>query len=110
MTVTILLKVCPTKTHRFRALFFYNENTLIHTTDFGSRTQTFIDHRDKNQKKEWLKLNRINGNWNDVYDTIALTRHLLWSQTSLRGSVKTYASKHHLKIHDETDFKRLRCS
>lgn len=53
------------------------------TTHFGaSGGQTYIDHGDKAKREAYLKRHRVNEDWTDPYSAGALSRWLLWGDSS----------------------------
>ena len=64
------------------------------TVHFGQRgAKTFVDHKDEEVKRAWIARHRVRENWRD-YDTAgSLSRHVLWSKTSISAAVKDLNSK-----------------
>ena len=64
------------------------------TVHFGSRGgKAFVDHKDEEVKRAWEARHRVRENWRD-YDTAgSLSKHVLWSKTSISAAVKDLNSK-----------------
>ena len=62
---------------------------------FGSSTsQTYLDHHDKEKRANYLKRHKVNENWNNPTTPGALSRHLLWGDsTSLMMNIKEFREK-----------------
>ena len=59
------------------------------TVHFGQRgAKTFVDHKDEEVKRAWIARHRVREDWRD-YDTAgSLSKHVLWSKTSISAAVK----------------------
>lgn len=93
--VKIILKPSNAKGKRFRAIILYSDESKK-TINFGSVTgSTFIDHKDKVKKKNYIARHRVNENWREI-NAGSLARFLLWNKKSLAASIKDF--EHNFKI------------
>jgi len=63
---------------------------------FGAAgSQTYLDHHDKTKRENYLKRHsKNNENWNNPTSAGALSRHLLWGDsTSLMMNIKEFKKK-----------------
>ena len=62
---------------------------------FGSSTsQTYLDHHDKAKREAYLKRHRVNENWDNPTSAGALSRWLLWGDsTSLMMNIQEFRKK-----------------
>lgn len=66
----------------------------IHFGAAGS--QTYLDHHDKAKRAAYLKRHKVNENWNNSASAGALSRHLLWGDsTSLMMNINEFKKKFH---------------
>jgi len=65
------------------------------TVHFGSAgSSTYLDHKDKKKREAYLARHRVNENWNDPYSAGALSRFLLWGDsTSLEANHQAFMRK-----------------
>lgn len=64
----------------------------IHFGAAGS--QTYLDNHDKTKRENYLKRHKVNENWNNPATAGALSRHLLWGDsTSLMMNIKEFKKK-----------------
>ena len=49
---------------------------------FGSKGQAYIDHLDKAKRDAYLKRHQKNENWNDPYTAGALSKWILWGDST----------------------------
>jgi hypothetical protein len=65
---------------------------LVHFGLAGS--QTYLDHHDKVKRENYLKRHRANESWDKPMTRGALSRHLLWgNSTSLNENIKEFKRK-----------------
>ena len=85
----MLVQVIPSdkKGKRFRAIF---SNGV--TTDFGSASgSTYIDHKDKTKRLNYLERHKVNENWSNPYKAGSLSAFLLWGKhTNLLDNIKAF--------------------
>lgn len=62
---------------------------------FGAAgSQTYLDHHDKEKRANYLKRHKVNENWNNPTSPGALSRHLLWGDsTSLMMNINDFKKK-----------------
>lgn len=62
---------------------------------FGAAgSQTYLDHHDKEKRANYLKRHKVNENWNNPATPGALSRWLLWgNSTSLMMNIKEFREK-----------------
>ena len=77
------------KGKRFTAVF---EDKRVH---FGSKNgNTYIDHRDKTKRLNYIKRHQVNENFDDPYSAGSLSRWLLWGDsTDLYKNLKDFRKK-----------------
>ena len=64
----------------------------IHFGADGS--QTYLDHHDKAKRAAYLKRHKVNENWNNPATPGALSRYLLWGDsTSLMMNIKEFKKR-----------------
>lgn len=75
---------------RFKAT--YANGKVVH---FGAKTgSTYIDHKDKKKRENYLKRHKVNENWNDPYSAGSLSRYLLWGDfTNLEKNHNAFMKK-----------------
>lgn len=57
-------------------------------------SQTYLDHHDKTKRENYLKRHKANENWNSPTTPGALSRYLLWGDsTSLMMNIKEFKKK-----------------
>lgn len=65
---------------------------FVHFGLAGSKT--YLDHHDKVKRENYLKRHKANENWNDPMSRGALSRWLLWGDsTSLNENIKEFKRK-----------------
>ena len=71
-------------------IVFDNPKKTIH---FGSKnSSTFLDHKDKTKRDNYIKRHRVRENWNEV-NAGSLSRFLLWNSTDLNNNLKDYLQR-----------------
>jgi len=62
---------------------------------FGAAgSQTYLDHHDIKKRENYLKRHKVNENWNNPTSAGALSRHLLWGDsTSLMMNINAFKKK-----------------
>jgi hypothetical protein len=62
---------------------------------FGAAgSQTYLDHHDKTKRENYLKRHKVNENWNNPTSAGALSRHLLWGDsTSLMMNINAFKKR-----------------
>jgi SPX domain protein involved in polyphosphate accumulation len=93
-----MVKVEITKSNRndkrFQAVFTDDKTgKKIKTTQFGLKNPkigTFIDHKDKKIKENYLKRHKKNENWNDFESAGSLSRYILWNKPTFQESLNDY--------------------
>ena len=86
----MLIQKSTRKGKRFMATFANGK--VVH---FGSAVgKTYIDHGDKIKRQNYLARHSVNENWKDPYSAGALSRWLLWGDsTSLEANHKSFMKK-----------------
>ena len=63
---------------------------------FGLKNgSTYIDHKDKHKRQNYIKRHQVRENWNEV-NAGSLSRYLLWNSTSLEKNIKDYIKRFNL--------------
>lgn len=85
---------------RFQAVFYDKDGKKIKTTQFGLKNPkigTFIDHKNKKLKENYLKRHQPRENWNDFMSAGSLSRYILWNKPTFQESLKDYKKIFKLK-------------
>ena len=93
--ITIYLSNSNRKNKRFKAKV--NDKTI----HFGAKNgSTFIDHKDVQKKKNYIRRHGAMGNqnWNDLNTAGAWSRWLLWSEEDIDKAIKKIEGKFNVKI------------
>ena len=71
----------------------FNNGKIVH---FGLKTgSTYIDHKDKKKRENYLARHKVRENWDDPYSAGALSRWLLWGDyTDLEKNRKAFMKKY----------------
>ena len=87
------------KNKKLKAIFYDEKGKKIKTAQFGMEgSSTYIDHKDKKLRSRYIDRHRTNENWNDPQSAGALSRYLLWGDsTSLNTNIKKYKKMFKLK-------------
>jgi len=87
------------KNKKLKAIFYDEKGKKIKTVQFGMEgSSTYIDHKDKKLRSRYIDRHRTNENWNDPQSAGALSRYLLWGDsTSLNTNIKKYKKMFKLK-------------
>lgn len=74
----MLIQKSTRKGKRFMATFANGK--VVH---FGaSNASTYIDHGDKAKRSAYIARHKVNENWNNPYSAGALSRFLLWGDST----------------------------
>ena len=99
-----MVKVEITKSNRndkrFQAVFTDDDGKKIKTTQFGLKNAvkgTYIDHKDKKLKENYLKRHKKNENWNNFMSAGSLSRYILWNKKTYQQSLDNYKKIFKLK-------------
>jgi hypothetical protein len=81
--------------HKYEAKF---ENGRTKTTKFGAKgMDDYTKTHDKEQRARYLKRHSRNENWSDPTSAGALSKHLLWGEsTSMMANLRAYRNKFNL--------------
>ncbi len=84
-----------TRKNKKLMITFSNPKKTIH---FGSKnSKTFLDHKDKKKRENYILRHKVNENWNDPLTAGTLSFYLLWgSSNDLNTNLQTYLN--HFKI------------
>ena len=87
------------KSAKKKMAVFTNSNTgRKKTTHFGAFGMSdYTKHKDKARKSRYLARHKKRENWNDCSTAGALSRWILWGETSLSASIKKFKNKFKLK-------------
>jgi hypothetical protein len=64
---------------------------VVHFGQFGA--QTYIDHKDKLKKNNWIARHGASEDWTDPYKPGTLSRFLLWETTDFEKNHKLYMQR-----------------
>ena len=76
---------------RLVAVFFDNDGNKVKTTHFGLKNPkfgTFIDHKDKDKKENYLKRHRVREDWNDYQNHLGQLDTLNYIEQELSDLLK----------------------
>ena len=77
---------------------FKDKGKVVKTTHFGAAGMSdYTKHKDKTRKKRYMSRHKKRENWKDYKSAGALSRYILWGETSFRESVKRYKRRFNLK-------------
>ena len=63
-----------------RLMATFQDGRIVHFGFKGGRT--YIDHGDKEKRKNYLARHKVNEDWSDPYSPGALSRYLLWGDST----------------------------
>jgi hypothetical protein len=87
----MLIQKSTRKGKRFMAT--YANGKVVHFGQEGG--STYIDHGDKVKRAAYLARHKKNENWNDPYSAGALSRYLLWGDsTNMETNHQAFMSKY----------------
>ena len=85
------------KSKRKGKRFEIDMNDMSH--HFGSDVgKTYIDGRTIKEKDAWIARHKGNKNYNNKHSSIYYSRHLLWSEPTLKEAIKKLQKKDKIKI------------
>ena len=94
MKVVIKKSTNPKK--KYMAVFT-DKGKKVKTTHFGAAGMSdYTKHKNKTRKRRYLSRHRKRENWSDYKSAGALSRYVLWGETSFRESVKRYKKRFNL--------------
>ena len=94
MRVVIKKSTNPKK--KYMAVF-KDKGKVVKTTHFGAAGMSdYTKHKDKTRKKRYMSRHKKRENWKDYKSAGALSRYILWGETSLRESIKKYKKRFNL--------------
>lgn len=89
------------KNKRFKAVFYDDDKIRFKTVHFGlypfKKYGAYIDHKDEELKKNYIKRHRVNEDWNDEFKAGTLSKFILWNKKSLNQSINDYVKHFKLK-------------
>ena len=92
--VTKLLKIVPSTNKQKKFDAHFEISSKKKKVSFGSKgASDFTIHKDIERKKRYLDRHRKRENWNDPVTAGSLSRHILWSKTTLKESTKDFKKK-----------------
>ena len=93
----VIIKKSTNPKKKYMAVFYENKKK-VKTTYFGqSGASDFIQHKDKERKKNYLDRHRKRENWNAYMTAGSLSRWILWNKLTLKASITDYKKKFKLK-------------
>lgn len=97
--IEIKLFESPRKNKKYM-MVFYNNDKIFKRVHFGLKdSSTYLDHKDKKKRENYIKRHKVNENWYDPYSAGALSRYILWGKyTILNNAIKSYANRFNFKI------------
>ena len=94
----VIIKKSTNSKKKYMAIFYDKNKKKVKTTHFGSYGMSdYTKHKDKKRKTRYLTRHRKRENWSNYMSAGALSRYLLWGETSFRESIKKYKNKFNLK-------------
>ena len=102
MPIYIEISESLRKDKKLKASFYKKidgKRQYLKVVNFGSKgSQTYLDHSDKTKRKQYIARHRKRENWNDYMSPGALSRYLLWGDSSsLTVNIKKYKKMFKLK-------------
>jgi hypothetical protein len=95
----VKLIASPRVSKKYR-MIFYDGNTIVGFTDFGSAGMSdFLKHKDEDRKERWLKrFNKlIDKTKSDPTSAMTLSHLILWNKPTLEASYRDYKKIFNLK-------------
>lgn len=98
--MNVELSFSPIRGKRFKAVFFETSSgKKKKTTHFGSSEHdNYTIHKDPERKRKYIERHSKNENWDDITTAGALSRWLLWNETTLKKSIKDVESRFNVKF------------
>ena len=102
MPVFMKIEKATAKNKKYKAIFSHmvdEKMKVIKTTSFGSKgMDDYTITGDKDQRTRYINRHKKNENWNDYMSAGALSRFILWGDsTNINTNIKKYKSKFKLK-------------
>ena len=95
--IKVVIKTSTKPEKKLMAIFTL-DNGRTKTTHFGSRgMDDYTKTKDKAQRSRYLTRHRRNENWNAPMTAGALSRWILWSETSRSLALSKYKKRFNLK-------------
>ena len=81
-------------------MIYYNNNKIFKRVHFGSKgSSTYLDHKDKVKRTNYIKRHQKNENWSNPYSAGALSRYILWgAYTTLSKALKSFSNRFNFKL------------
>ena len=97
--VKVEIKPSTLKTKKYTAIFYDDKNKKIKTTHFGNKgSSDYTINKNDKTKMNYLKRHEKNENWNDPMTAGALSRWILWGDsTSIKTNIKDFKKRFKLK-------------
>tara|TARA_A100001201_G_scaffold110281_1_gene94322 strand:+ start:79 stop:381 length:303 start_codon:yes stop_codon:yes gene_type:complete len=96
MKEVYLLKKSDRKGKRFVIIMDKMDH---HFGAYPFKDGTFLEHKDLEKKKNWIKRHEKDKNWNNKHSSIYYSRHLLWGDfPDLKKNIKLLEKKDNIKI------------
>ena len=99
MKVVIKKSTNPNK--KYMAIFYDTVNgkrKKVKTTHFGAAGMSdYTKHKNLERKRRYLTRHRRRESWNNYMSAGALSRYILWGETTLRASIQKYKEKFNLE-------------
>lgn len=93
------IKPSTSKDKKLMAIFYNKNKQKIKTVHFGqSGASDYTIHKDEARKNKYIDRHEKNEDWKAPMTAGALSRWLLWSETSLKLAISKYLSKFNLKL------------
>jgi hypothetical protein len=83
---------------KMKAVFYNEEGKKVKTTQFGQKgASDYTINKDPVRKKAYIDRHKARENWSDKVSAGALSRWVLWNQTSKKASIADYKKRFKLK-------------
>ena len=97
----VIIEPSHLKTKKYTAIFYddKNKNKKIKTTHFGNKgSSDYTINKNDKTKMNYIKRHEKNENWNDPMTAGALSRWVLWGDsTSIKTNIKDFKKRFNLK-------------
>ena len=94
----MVIKKSTNAKKKYMAIFTDEKGKKVKTTHFGAAGMSdYTKHKDKKRKQRYLTRHRKRENWSNYMSAGALSRYILWGETSFRESIKKYKNRFNLK-------------
>lgn len=91
----MIIKPSTREDKRLMAIFGKGQNGRDIIRHFGSPSpsEAFVDHGEKDKKRNYIARHKPREDWQDPYSAGALSRYILWETTDIDKNIRTYKKR-----------------